>query len=154
MSWESVFRQAEYHQVSNFLISDYLDDDDFAMIKGDPRLFSAAVHTIRQNENQLYSWEELRDIFETADIDCVPVKGIVTKNYYPLPELCCMCNLDLLYKEEQDAELKKVMQKLSYGNHAEGIKHDHFTNDFGVHIEMHREMVEAGTAHRKYYHSE
>lgn len=137
MSWEEVFRQAECHQVSNFLISEYLDDDDFEMVKSTPRLFTAAVHTIRQNENQLYSWEELRDAFEAAGIDCVPMKGIVTKDYYPLPEMRCMCDLDLIYKEEQDSGMKQTMQQLGYGNHAEDIKHDHFTSDLGVHVEMH-----------------
>lgn len=151
LSWESVFRQAEYHQVTNFLISDYLDDDDFATVKSDPRLFNAAVHIIRQNEIQQYSWEEVQKTIEAAGVDCVPMKGIVTKDYYPLPKLRCMCDLDLLYKEEQDAEMKQTMTKLGYGNHSQGIKHDHFTNDFGVHVEMHREMVEAGTAYRKYY---
>lgn len=41
LSWEEVFHQAEYYQVSNYL------DDVFAMVKGNPRLFNVAVHTIR-----------------------------------------------------------------------------------------------------------
>lgn len=135
----------------NFLISDYLDNDDFATVKSDPRLFNVAVHIINQNENKLYSWEEVQKAFETAGVDCFPVKGIVTKDYYPLAELRCMCDLDLLYKEEQDAKMKQTMKELGYSGHTEGIKHDHFTNDLGVHVEMHREIVEAGTAYRKYY---
>lgn len=93
----------------------------------------------------------MRDAFEATGIDCVSLKGSVAKNNYPLPELRCMCDLDLLYKEEQDTGMKQTMMKLGYIDHTEGIKHDHFTNDFGVHAEMCREIVDAETAYRKCY---
>ena len=82
----------------------------------------------------------LLDAFESHGIDCVPLKGMRTKGFYPKPELRTMSDLDILYRQEQTEKLKSVMSSLGYTWGGDCQKHDIYTkNNFLV--EMHKSLA-------------
>lgn len=67
---------------------------------------------IFRDEIQHHSLLALLDAFEEEGIDCLPLKGIWMKQFYPDPSLRMMADLDILYRPEQ---LKKVESVLFCG---------------------------------------
>ena len=48
---------------------------------------------------QKYSIDEILDAFEKDKIDCVPLKGIYMKEFYPDSSLRTMSDLDIFYRQ-------------------------------------------------------
>ena len=105
---------------------------------------------IFQDSRQQAELDELLDVFEQNRIYCMPLKGILTKEYYPDSELRTMGDLDLLYKKEQTAELRAVMEASGFGYEGEAAKHDHYEKN-GLIIEMHKYLVPAESRAYHYF---
>lgn len=148
MSHENIQSYIKKNNLATYLL--FLQDGGFEQLKI-PALRSCIASTIQQSTALEYEWGQLQTILEKRGVDCIPLKGINIRNYYPDILLRTMCDLDILYREEQNETMKSALEEAGYRLQAEGIKHDHFVNDYGVHVEMHREMVEAGTSYREYY---
>lgn len=58
--------------------------------------------------------EELIEAFTKAEIDCMPLKGSVIKNYYPSPDLRCMGDIDFLVREQNRQVVRDIMHSLGY----------------------------------------
>lgn len=94
--------------------------------------------------------EELLDLFEQNEIFCIPLKGIRTKEYYPASELRSMGDLDILYKKEQTAVLRKTMGNVEFEYEGEASKHDHYRRD-GLIVEMHKTLMPAESKAYTYF---
>lgn len=60
---------------------------------------------------------ELSNLFKTFDeknIDYLPLKGIVMKDYYPSPELRFMADADILIRHSQYKEIAEIIKKAGY----------------------------------------
>lgn len=92
----------------------------------------------------------LLETFEKNKIDCIPLKGCVTKEMYPMTELRTMGDLDILYKIEQTNTLRKVMKELGYEYQGEASKHDHYKKS-GIVVEMHKELLPVDSIAYSYF---
>lgn len=62
-----------------------------------------------RDEIQHHSLLALLDAFEEEGIDCLPLKGIWMKQFYPDPSLRMMADLDILYRPEQLEKVESVL---------------------------------------------
>ena len=73
-------------------------------------------------ENHRVYMEELSNAFQEKEIVCLPFKGWVIKDYWPVPELRTMGDVDILVHSEDRESSDSVMESLSYDrfidNHA------------------------------------
>ncbi len=90
------------------------------------------------------------DAFEEAKIDCVLLKGTVTRELYPNPILRSMGDIDLLYRHGQTKELQQVMRTLGYVHGGDMVKHDHYTKKH-VLVEMHKTLGVPGWKEQEYF---
>lgn len=148
LNWETIQYLMSEKKLLTYIL--FVETGKFDQLKT-PEIMSRVAATLQQSIAFEYEWNQLQTIFEKHGVDCLPLKGINIRNYYPDILLRPMCDLDILYREEQNETMKSALAEAGYWLQAEGIKHDHFVNDYGVHVEMHREMVEAGTSYREYY---
>lgn len=105
---------------------------------------SPDYEAVSKSDNQLYAADEMQSYFEQHGIYNCALKGINTKRRYPKPELRPMSDLDLLYKPEQTKQLRAAMKELDYKFDAEERRHDYFTRQPYICVEMHRIMTEPG----------
>ncbi len=111
-----------------------------------PKVAAAVYEDVRQNAEI----ERLMEAFEENGIYCIPLKGIRTKQLYPLSELRTMGDLDILYRKEQTDELRRVMQQLGYSWSGEASKHDHYEKDGRI-VEMHKELLSSESRAYDYF---
>lgn len=113
-------------------------------------LFQSLVGYIYEDSKKEIEIKELLETFEKNKIFCMPLKGIVTRGYYPASELRTMGDLDILYKKEQTAELRKVMENLGFEYNGESSKHDHYRRN-GLIVEMHKTLMPARSKAYNYF---
>lgn len=85
--------------------------------KDDPimrKLFTLYIKQMMRSENQINEIKRLMAAFDEAGIDYLPLKGTHMKHLYPKPELRQMGDADILIREAQYPEAKKVLQGLGF----------------------------------------
>ena len=114
-------------------------------------LYQNAMYELARSCNQIEAAEELLMAFEKAELYVMAIKGICTKRHYPQPEMRSMGDLDILCRVEQQDKVKDAILSLEYEYEAEGRKHDHYSREPFLNIEMHREMVSSDSKYNAYY---
>jgi len=94
---------------------------------------------------QEYVVDKLREGFGKSGIDYMFIKGTVTKNRYPDAYLRTMGDVDFLYRSEQHDLLRGTMKELGYTLKSHGRVHDIYTDNSGVLIEAHRQLLPASS---------
>lgn len=152
IDWERVLRLAAKHGLVNVIaaacarLSDGLQPSAEQRAAINKRLRAVVV----QESEQLYAIDELCAAAEQAGVYIMPIKGAVTKGRYPETYLRSMGDIDLLYKPEQHAEMKRLTSSLGYGDFKEGLQHDSCSRGL-VSMEMHRLLTRADSPHCEYY---
>lgn len=153
LDWELVKHYILWHSVSVIALSGVLEDKGYdAIVRSDP-ISMDALRSVYLSENQVHTWHTLKELFESHKIDALPLKGMISREYYPDPNYRSMGDLDILYKPKDHDRLKKAMEKMVYSKYEAGIKHDHYLFKNGIHVEMHRDLVDAITDYETYYES-
>ena len=123
---------------------------EFSMEDVRERFFQYLVGYVYEDSRQTAEIDEILDAFEKEGIYCIPLKGIVTKRFYPASELRTMGDLDMLYQPEQTEKLKSVMESLDYSYEGEAAKHDHYRRNGKV-VEMHKELMPVSSRAYRYF---
>ena len=97
---------------------------------------------IRQNEGNT-----ILKAFEANGIDCMPLKGWILQNLYPNPAMRYMCDMDILFKPEQSADVQRVLQSLGYLPTELGGNPEVYQKKPLMNIEMHKAIVRDNTGH-------
>ena len=103
-------------------------------------LFMLTCGNVAASERQMYSVKELFSAFDEAEIDYLPLKGTLLKNYYPKPEMRSMGDADILIKTQQYDEIKKIMNNLGYTENVES-DHELIWNKQNIYIELHKRLI-------------
>lgn len=72
------------------------------------------IATVRQSINQENELSRVIRKFQQEDIDIVLMKGIVTKRYFPNPELRTMGDIDLLIKESDREKSDYLLKEIGF----------------------------------------
>ena len=86
---------------------------------------------------QKYSIDEILDAFEKDKIDCVPLKGIYMKEFYPDSSLRTMSDLDIFYRQGDEEKIEKVLVSKGYVFDHDGPHHDVYQRKPFMNVEMH-----------------
>lgn len=97
---------------------------------------------IRQTEGN-----KILNAFEVNGIDCMPLKGWVLQNLYPNPAMRYMCDMDILFKPEQSADVRRVLESLEYLPTELGGNPEVYQKKPVMNIEMHKAIVRDNTGH-------
>lgn len=89
----------------------------------------------QQQENELH---KITKFFEENQINHIPLKGAVIRNFYPEPWMRTSCDLDILVKEEQlDKAAQLLVEELGYQKKNKTGHDIMFLTPSGVNIELH-----------------
>lgn len=114
IDFEKIYEISCRHDVENltFLSLDKLEK------KIDEKLYriwqEAYFKRLKYCTIQDIALEELIKTFTANDIDCMPLKGSVIKNYYSEPDLRCMGDIDFLVREQNRQVVRDIMHGLGY----------------------------------------
>ncbi len=101
-----------------------------------------AFEMIRHSEGR-----KILSSFESAGIDCMPLKGWIIKDMYPMPAMRYMCDIDILFKKEYADEVKSVLENLGYDAVEFGGNPDVYMKKPILNIEMHKALIQDKTDH-------
>ncbi len=92
-----------------------------------------------------YELHRICDLFENKEINFIPLKGSVLRQYYPQSWLRTSCDIDLLINEyDVDRALKVLEKEIGCTNVVRGTHDVGLFTQSGVHIELHFTLVEDG----------
>lgn len=101
-----------------------------------------SAQIMRRNEGM-----KIFNAFEVNGVDCVPLKGWVLQDLYPNPAMRYMCDLDILFKPEQSADVRRVLEALDYVPQELGGNPEVYFKKPIMNIEMHKRIVRDKTDH-------
>ena len=101
-----------------------------------------SAQILRRNEGI-----KILNAFEVNGIDCVPLKGWVLQDLYPNPAMRYMCDLDILFKPEQSADVQRVLEALDYVPQELGGNPEVYFKKPIMNIEMHKRIMQDVTGH-------
>lgn len=151
--WPGLIKQAQRHNIVGILgcVLPLLSEEQMPSDQQKKYLNQLTMGAAMISSNQLYAVEQIRDAFEKQGIWHVQLKGCVTRQLYPQPDMRAMNDLDILCKPSQQKSIRKIMAQLGYEDFQEGRKHDIYRRKPFVRVEMHREMVAARSPFSRYY---
>ena len=95
-----------------------------------------SAQIVRRNEGM-----KIFNAFEVNGIDFVPLKGWVIQDLYPNPAMRYMCDLDILFKPERSADVRRVLEALDYVPQELGGNPEVYYKKPIMNIEMHKRIV-------------
>lgn len=112
----------------------------FRIFTENGELFHKFAYYVYRDVNQSEGLKEMTEAFEKNGIYCAPLKGSLTKHFYPDSDVRTLGDIDILYKKEQTALLISVMEQLGYEYEGYAAKHEHYRRN-GYIVEMHKELL-------------
>lgn len=118
--------------------SELLDDSEISKKFEKQKMLS--VYRYMQMD---YDLTQLYDVFESAKIPYIPLKGSVIRNYYPQPEMRTSCDIDILVSQN---ELERAINTLVFEAEYKQVKktlHDvSLYSPSNTHLELHHTLSE------------
>ncbi len=116
IDWALVFHLAKQHSVFGMLSyavekldEEYLPSQDML-----PELKQIQRSELILESNIQFETEKLIEVIKKNDIDALLLKGMVLKEYYPVPSMRSMSDVDILYKECDKSKVKQVLKEQGY----------------------------------------
>ncbi len=107
---------------------------------------------IMNEANQDYAWSEISENAEKQGIDLLMLKGIYIKELYPENVFREMCDIDFLFKPEQEKKLSVLLNSLGYKMQKVTACHNGwFSPDSGITLEAHRVINSQADNRKEYY---
>lgn len=128
------------HLIASALDSNNLFTEDDNIKK---RFLQERNLAVFRYEQQNYEYNRICQVLEKVEIDFVPLKGAVIRDYYPEPWMRTSCDIDILVKEEElDRAAEYLCKELGYSKEEKRSANElslYFNN---VHIELHYDLTE------------
>ncbi len=141
--FESIFAMSKFHDIAPIV--------GFALDKSGVTLDSEVKQKFQKEqmlavfryEQQRYELEQISNIFEKEEIEFIPLKGSVIREFYPEKWLRTSCDIDILVKEKDlDKALKALREQLGYKQESKGSHDVSLSSPSNVHIELHYDLLE------------
>ncbi len=95
---------------------------------------------IKKDERQISVLEELREIFNSNNIDFVFLKGSFLKSIYPKSFMRSMGDIDLLIRPDMMEKAHRVLEEHGYKNWITSTNHDCFIKYANINVEVHPKL--------------
>ncbi len=141
IDWDKIYMTAQAHSIAN-LIAYAIDN----MLNKPPQNVADAFNSIRdmnilRESAQQLEAELMLDMMETEGVDNMPLKGFITKNLYPSPDMRTMCDVDVLIRDGCMDKAEKIMQELGYPVREESGREIVYKRPPYLSFELHRAFV-------------
>ncbi len=103
-------------------------------------LFMSACAQLSVNEQQMYEFGRLFDEFENAEIDYMPLKGLLLKQLYPQPEMRAMGDGDILIRSSQLKKAEEIVSSVGFVFCQES-DHESVWTKGRVMVELHKSLM-------------
>lgn len=113
------------------------------------QLFLTVCTAVAIDEQQLYEFSRITELFNKNNIKYMPMKGILLKTIYPKSNMRTMSDLDILIDETQYSRIVPLMEELGY---QKGTESDHelpWRKD-RIYVELHKRII---STHNKDFYS-
>lgn len=142
---EELFTIAKAHDVVQ-IVSDVLFKSNL-LPKEEPiteKYQKSQINALYRYMNIEREQQLIYKVFEENDIDFVPLKGAVMRQYYPEPYMRTSCDVDILVREEELQNAVKILESvLNYKSNKTIDFHDiSLYSKSGVHLELHYNLKE------------
>ena len=143
----------DYSKLLKFAISQQIlpmvycggrNNPDFVANDTDRKIYAMATYMALFNQNRLDMLEEMCRAFDENGIDYMPLKGANMKDIYPSREMRIIGDADVLVKDEQIADIERIMTALGY-KYGETVDHARTWAREGFEVELHRRMIPSYT---------
>ena len=129
INWNDVIEEAEAHKVTPLIYSsinraealNIMDEITLNILK--KKVFKSSI----TQSSHIKNVASILDKFNNAGIPIIVLKGLVVRDYYPIPDLRTMCDADVLVHEKDLEKVSALMISLGFNQIKE--KDDH-----GAHI--------------------
>jgi predicted nucleotidyltransferase len=132
-------KKAQYHKVESFL---YLAcDKEITDKKIVESIKKIQFKAIQKDAIQLKELDEILQIFERNQIDCLPLKGSVIKSDYPFTFLRYMGDIDILIREKDMKKAVQLLETKEYITKSDSYNHLSMEKLPYVEVELHRHLL-------------
>lgn len=136
----AVYALANKHDLAH-LVAHALEGVTIPECEALQKLRKAKTMAIFRYARMDYEYEQLCRILENAEIPFVPVKGIVTRAYYPEPWMRTSSDIDILVKETDLKRATDALMLHHWSIHGEINHHDvHMCSAGGIHLDLHHSI--------------
>ena len=137
MDLDAVYTFAERHMISA-IVAMALESAGFK----DKRSENAIGKAIRKAIIFQNALQEISARMEKAQINFVPLKGSVLKEYYPKFGMREMSDIDILIDADRAEEVKQIMEELRFTTfHFGGAGHDVYHKEPVLNVEIHKNLA-------------
>lgn len=125
INWNDLIEEAEAHKVTPLIYSSISKDDAIKVMDKETlnsikkKVFYSSVG----QSSHIKRVAEVLEKFNNAGIPLIVLKGLVVRDYYPIPDLRTMCDADVLVHEEDLEKVSALMVSLGFTKSKE--KDDH-----------------------------
>lgn len=138
---EKIIEFARFHDLSVLIFFRLQNDDQGLRQKFSSLLRPAYLANIHRNLNLWNEFLKINTAFIENKIAMLPLKGMdVLARFYPAFDLRCMCDIDILIREDQLAEAEKVLSALGYRKEHLGLKEEYWREKH-FHFAFHKDHV-------------
>ncbi len=86
-----------------------------------------------------------------ANLEILPVKGIVIKHYYPTPSMRSMSDVDILYKIKDKEKVIEIFNNSGYTLNRDALGQLDFTKEPFYHYELHSSLLSENKKNYEYF---
>ncbi len=139
----TMFDLAKKHDIAHLLA--YALDKNSLLTQENKELGDEIIKAIYRHVQRNYSYLQMCDAFEAAEITFIPLKGSVMREYYSDPWMRTSCDIDVLVKNEDTDKAIEVLTNKCNCNFKGKSSYDislYAPNK--IHIELHYGLIKDG----------
>lgn len=108
---------------------------------------------LKADTEQLFAWDELKELAQKHAFKVLPMKGINIKKLYPCTSLRQMGDIDVLYEKKDFQKIKEALESVGYVYETASSESNHqvFKRLPVMDIEMHRDLFSEEHPFYAYY---
>lgn len=99
VNWEALYRICKFHKIESVVahgIEKMVGKENIPQ-EVRKKFEQAWQLEVARDTTQQFSLEELTQAFEEAGVDCMALRGVFMKQFYPQPDLRMMADIDMLF---------------------------------------------------------
>lgn len=153
INWAAVFSAASKHSVAGmaFYAVKTLPNDSKPLETVYADFLNAYRAELVLEGNIKFETDRILADLTEAEIDVLPVKGIVLKDYYPVPSMRTMSDVDILYREQDKDKVISVFESDGYKLKSDGFSQLVFTKEPVYYYELHSALISEDKKDYEYF---
>jgi len=139
---EALFRLAKTHDLAHIVAWELQKSGVSLPVDVGAKLQKESLLAVYRLEQSKYALNELKQAFQSAGVDYIPLKGSVLREFYPEESMRTSCDIDVLVREES---LSAALSALEAQGFKIGERDYHDVSVMSrnnIHIELHFSILE------------